>query len=114
MSRGTVFLIALLSCAVTLAGAAHAAAPIDGRSAARWRPQPGWAPGREAVASGVEEADGRLEFWLEGDNSLMTWSLQPTPDELEDEPRYLVFTYRALNFAEEGRSYLLLGQDGSP
>ena len=100
--------------ALTCPALSPAATPIDARSLSRWAPQPGWAPGREATAFGLEDADGRLGFWLEGSNSVMTWTLLPSPEELRDEPRYLVFTYTATGLATEGRSYLLLGKDGSP
>ncbi|MEW6354765.1 MAG: DUF6259 domain-containing protein [Planctomycetota bacterium] len=91
-----------------------AAEPIDGRSAERWKPEPGWAPGREAESFAVKDNDGRLEFSLSGKNSLMTWTLQPSPEEMKYEPRYLVLTYRADNLRKEDSSYLLLMKDGSP
>ncbi|NOZ21028.1 MAG: hypothetical protein GXP25_08055 [Planctomycetes bacterium] len=97
-----------------LLGQVFAAEPIDGRSASRWRPELHWAPGREPGSSAVKDDNGWLEFSLTGANSLMTWTLEPSPEEMKNEPRYLVFIYRAENLKKEGSSYLLLMRDGSP
>ena len=90
------------------------ATPIDGRTAARWEPQPHWSPGREALRYSLKGTDGWLDLSLEGDDSLMTWTYRPTPDELLCEPRYLVLRYRAFNLQKQGSSYFLSARDGSP
>jgi len=92
---------------------AFAAQPIDGRSASRWRAQPGWQP-RPAAEFGVADKDGWLEFSVTGEGKMMTWTMRPSPGELEHEPRYLIFTYRASGLAEKDASYLFLVKDGSP
>jgi len=79
------------------AGACFSATPIEGRTVARWEPQPHWSPGREALEHDLKETDGWLDFSLEGDDSIMTWTCGLTPDELQNEPRYLVLRYRAFN-----------------
>ena len=91
-----------------------AAQPIDGRSASRWEPQPGWTPGREAAVHGVRNADGWLEFSMAGSDQQMTWTLHPTPQELAGEPRYLLLTYEATGLSVDKGSYLLVVRDGSP
>ena len=87
--------------------AASAAEPIDGRSANRWQPQAHWSPKHEAKAYALRNRAGWLELTLEGTDSQMTWTLAPSPQELKDEPRYLVFTYRAVDLRCQGSSYLL-------
>ena len=92
-----------------------AAATIDGRSAARWEPQPGWTPGRAASHHSVRDSDGWLEFSVPAEpDRQMTWTLRPAPEELGHEPRFFVFTYRAEGLSTEHGSYLLVFQDGSP
>ena len=48
-----------------------------------------------------------LEFWAEGKDRLMTWTLRPIPEELAHEPRYLLFTYRAFNLDNTNENYIL-------
>ena len=55
-----------------------------------------------------------LEFWAEGKDRLMTWTLRPIPEELAHEPRYLLFTYRAFNLDNTNENYTLSVRDGSP
>ncbi|HHX38876.1 MAG TPA: hypothetical protein GX715_02830, partial [Armatimonadetes bacterium] len=88
---------AVLALVLLLGGPALFAAPIDGRSADRWVEQPGWSPGRTADTYGLRDQGEWLEFWAEGKDRLMTWTLRPIPEELAHEPRYLLFTYRAFN-----------------
>ncbi|MBT3380900.1 MAG: hypothetical protein HN742_12645 [Lentisphaerae bacterium] len=105
----------LVSMGVLLAvTSGSTAAPIDGSSAGRWEPQPGWSPGKAATEYAVRDREGWLEFSVRGPGKVMTWTLTPTPQELEDEPRYLVVTCRTEGVIDGGDGYLLMGRDGSP
>jgi hypothetical protein len=90
------------------------AEPIDGRSARRWKAEPGWSPGKDAAQYEVAERDGWLEFSATGTGKLMTWTLGPAPAELAREPRYLVVRYRATGINGADGNYFLIGRDGSP
>ncbi|MBT4816873.1 MAG: hypothetical protein HON70_14305, partial [Lentisphaerae bacterium] len=93
----------LVSMGVLLAvTSGSTAAPIDGSSAGRWEPQPGWSPGKAATEYAVRDREGWLEFSVRGPGKVMTWTLTPTPQELEDEPRYLVVTCRTEGVIDGG------------
>lgn len=107
MRSWTTFFFAVPALAFGL----RAQQPIDGATAAAWRPEPGWSPGKSAARHGVVGRDGWLEFSAAG--GVMTWTLEPSADQMGGGKRYLLFRYRAEGLAPSG-DYLLLADDGSP
>jgi len=90
-----------------------AAAPIDGRSAARWHSQRTWSSKRLADTSSAGVEGDWLRMTVEGQGKEMIWALSLSPAEIAGEPRYLVLRYRAAGLSNEVGGDLLLAQDGS-
>lgn len=85
--------------------------PIDGGTAAGWKAEPDWSPGKAAARHGVANREGWLEFTASG--GIMTWTFEPSAEHVGGGKRYLLFRYRGEGIAPTGE-YLLLAEDGSP
>jgi hypothetical protein len=105
---------ALLTLVVILsASAAMGAEVIGGRTASRWKAQPGWTPARLASQFNLEANGDWLAFSAGGEGKQMTWTLAPEPAELAGEPRYLVLRYKASNVSTTSGEMFLSMQSGT-
>jgi len=85
---------------------------LDGSTAQRWQPVPGWVA-RPPAESSVTARDGSLLFRIRGHRTSLPWQITTVASDGDVDARFVVLRYRGVGLSAAPGDYLLHGWDGA-
>lgn len=85
---------------------------LDGPTAPRWQPAPGWVA-RPPAGSSVTDRGGSLLFRIRGRQTSLPWQITLVDSDGDADARYVVLRYRGVGLSSAPGDYFLHGWDGT-